>query len=568
MRPSVRPPSRIPSRLSPGVVRAVLVSAILLAASWGGGAPPAAAREPSEDATALTSEEVRGKEIYLTGESPSGEPITALMGRSAVEVPASTLPCANCHAEDGRGNPEGGVTPTDLTWDALSKPYGVRHESGREHPPYTERLLKRAIAMGIDPAGNELHTAMPRYRMSLEDMEALVAYMRKLGADPDPGVTDDALHLGTLLPPEGLATGVGEAIESTLRAFVEEVNGRGGLYGRRLVLHTHRLAPDPQRRREGLETFLEETPVFALVGAFLAGSDEEIPALVAERKIPLVGPFTLHPQTGFPLNRHVFYLLSGLATQGRVLVDFAAERNPPSQAADQGAVEGDASERPKAAVVFAPGADEEKAVEAMESQADLHGWELQRFPVPRTPPGEVEEDDRVPGVRVAETLQRDGVEVVFLLHPRLANERFLEALPSVEIYLPGSLAGPAVFSRSGLFLAFPTLPADQTREAVERYRRLAEEHDLPRRSLTTQLATLAAAAVLEEGLKKAGREISREKLIEALEDLYELRTGMLPPVTFNPNRRIGALGAYVVGVDPEERTFRPVGRFREPDKRR
>lgn len=540
------------------------MAVLFLVVSWGGPAPsPATAEQPLE-ATTLTPEQARGKQIYLTGESPSGEPITALMGvgGSGVEVPASTLPCANCHAEDGRGNPEGGVTPTNLTWDALSKSYGVRHESGREHPPYTERLLKRAIAMGIDPAGNELHAAMPRYRMSLEDMEALVAYMRKLGADPDPGVTGDALHLGTLLPPEGLASGVGEAIESTLRAFVAEVNERGGLYGRRLELHTHRLASDPQRRRQGVEAFLDETPVFALVGAFLAGSDEEIPELLAERKIPLLGPFTLHPQTGFPVNRQVFYLLSGLATQGRVLVDFAAERHPPAPVTDEGAEPG----RPKARVVFAPGADVEKAVEAMEKQADLHGWKLERFPVPRRTPGEA--DDGSSQTRVAETLRQEGVEVVFLFHPELAKEGFLAALPSAEVYLPGSFAAPAVFSRSGVFLAFPTLPADQTREAVERYRRLAEEHDLPRRSLTTQLATLAATAVLEEGLKQAGREVSREKLIEALEGLYELRTGMLPPVTFNPNRRIGALGAYVVGVDPEKRAFQPIGGFREPEGRR
>lgn len=562
MRPPWRRSSRSPGRTVARPAVAV-VSVSFLVALGGGLAATQAAQDPPPEVAPLTPEEARGKEIYLTGESPSGEPITALMGDSAVEVPASTLPCVNCHGEDGEGNPEGGVTPTNLTWDALSKPYGVRHESGREHPPYTERLLKKAIALGFDPAGNELHLAMPRYRMSLEDMEALVAYMRRLGTDPDPGVTGEALHLGTLLPPAGVATGVAEAIESVLKAFVAEVNGGGGLYGRRLVLHTHRLDPDPNRRQQGVEAFLDDTPVFALVGAFLAGSDEEIPGLLAERKVPLVGPFTLHPQTGFPVNRQVFYLLSGLATQGRVLVDFAAERHPPSPSAP----EDSEAKRPGAVVVFAPGADVEKAVEAMERQAELHDWHLERHPVPRWDAGNG--DDAGARARaVAEELRRNGAEVVFLFHPQLATEGLLQALPSVEVYLPGSFAGPAVFSRSGVFLAFPTLPADQTRQAVERYRRLAEEHHLPRGSLTTQLATLAATAVLEEGLKQAGREVSREKLIAALEDLYELRTGMMPPITFNPNRHIGALGAYVVGVDPEERAFRPIGEFREPEGRR
>lgn len=523
--------------------------------------PRPGAQEASSEPVPLTPEEERGKQIYLTGESPSGEPITALMGDAAVEVPASTLPCVNCHGEDGKGNPEGGVTPTNLTWDALSKPYGVRHETGREHPPYTERLLKRAIAMGFDPAGNELHLAMPRYRMSIEDMEALLAYMRKLGTDPDPGVAADALHLGTLLPPEGFATGVGDAIESVLRAFVEEVNGGGGLYGRRLVLHTHRLAQDPPERRKGIEAFLDDTPVFALVGAFLAGSDEEIPALLAERKIPLVGPFTLHPQVGFPINRQVFYLLSGLATQGRVLVDFAAERHPPPAPGDPEA------KRPGAVVVFPPGEGLEEAVEAMEKQADRHDWELRRHPVPRRG-AEGAAGEAPPDRALAEELRRDGTQVIFLFHSELVNEELLEALSPAEVYLPGSFAGPAVFARSGVYLSFPTLPADQTRQAVERYRRWVEEHDLPRGSVTTQLSILAATEVLQEGLKQAGRQLSREKLIEALEDLYDFRTGMMPPITFNPNRHIGALGAYVVTVDPEKRSFQPVGEFREPQGRR
>ena len=83
---------------------------------------------------------------------------TYIYGNGGVEVSASVLPCRSCNGVDGRGKPEGGVTPSDLTWAALTKPYGVDHPSGRRHPPYTEALLKRAITMGLDSAGNELGT--------------------------------------------------------------------------------------------------------------------------------------------------------------------------------------------------------------------------------------------------------------------------------------------------------------------------------------------------------------------------------------------------------------------------
>src|SRR6185295_4301830 len=98
----------------------------------------------------------RGRQIYNEGTSPSGGEIIAVMSDAGVEVPASAVPCGGCHGRDGKGRPEGGVAPSDLTWTALTKPYGITHPSGRKHPPYDVKLLKRAIALGLDPAGNTL----------------------------------------------------------------------------------------------------------------------------------------------------------------------------------------------------------------------------------------------------------------------------------------------------------------------------------------------------------------------------------------------------------------------------
>ena len=128
----------------------------------------------------LTPQEERGRRIYVEATSPSGGEMVAVLGEG-VEVEASAVPCASCHGRDGKGRPEGGVTPTDITWANLTKPYGVTHPSGRRHPPYDERLMKRSLAMGFDPADNVLHVAMPRYRMSYQDMADLVAYLKTLG---------------------------------------------------------------------------------------------------------------------------------------------------------------------------------------------------------------------------------------------------------------------------------------------------------------------------------------------------------------------------------------------------
>ena len=82
------------------------------------------------------------------------------------------------------------------------------------------------------------------------------------------------------------------------------------------------------------------------------------------------------------------------------------------------------------------------------------------------------------------------------------------------------------------------------------FSRLVQKHNLPTSHLGAQLSAYAAAQVLLEGLKRVGREVSREKFIMVLEKMFEFDTGLAPLITYGPNRHIGALGAYVVTVDP------------------
>jgi hypothetical protein len=69
------------------------------------------------------------------------------------------------------------------------------------------------------------------------------------------------------------------------------------------------------------------------------------------------------------------------------------------------------------------------------------------------------------------------------------------------------------------------------------------------------LSAFAAAKIFTEALKRTGRDVSREKLVTSLEGLYEYETGVTPKITFGPNRRVGAMGAYVLSIDPAKKEF-------------
>jgi hypothetical protein len=50
----------------------------------------------------------------------------------------------------------GGVIPSDIRYEALTMEEHREGKATREHPPYSDALIKRAITQGINPAGNSL----------------------------------------------------------------------------------------------------------------------------------------------------------------------------------------------------------------------------------------------------------------------------------------------------------------------------------------------------------------------------------------------------------------------------
>ena len=455
----------------------------------------------------------RGRRIYQEGASPSGSPIVAVMGEGGVEVPAASLPCAGCHGRDGKGRPEGGVRPSDITWTALSKPYGVTHASGRQHPPYDARLLKRAVSLGLDPAGHELDAAMPRYRMSLQDMEDLVAYLQQLGTGSDPGVTDTAVRIGVVLPPAGPLSGMGNSVRAAVSARFESVNREGGFYGRKLEARFFEAPQPADQRRSWTADFLDREEIFAGLAGFFAGADAELASLFEEKRVPMVGPFTVYPREAVPLNRYVFYLLPGIEEQAKALARFAARSGwPEPRRAGPGAgpVDPKALAAAKADPVLFLGSGPE--ARAFLEAADRLGW-----------------------------------------HPR-----FLATGAAAD----GSLfAAPAAFEGK-IYLALPTAPEGPDAKAIAAYRALGS---LPKTDLSAQITALGAADTLIEALRKAGRDLNREKLVDQLETLNRFETGYVPPLTYGPTRRLGARGAYVNRLDLKGKRLVVPGEWFESD---
>jgi ABC-type branched-subunit amino acid transport system substrate-binding protein len=504
--------------------------------------------EGSSDAAAapfqLTEQQQRGKQVYTTGISPTGGKMTAVLGNSTSELPAMALKCVNCHLQNGRGKPEGGITPSNIRWDELSKPYGSTTARGRRRPPYDAPLLKRSITMGLDSAGESLDQAMPRYRMTHGDLADLVAYLLVIGKEVDPGLRADRVRIGVIVAPSRLFPEMSLAVRAALTAFVAEINQAGGIYQRDIELCFTESPSSREDRADAAIEFVKREQLFALAASFVAGDEVEIARRLDMEGVPLVGAMALYPQTGFPLNRHVFYMSSGLQGQCRALIRFAHDRC--------------AGELRSAALLFPEDKDasdnavtndglSELAKSIEEGCANL-GWRLQRFATSAQG-----NDQRVWAQRLAGT----KAAVVFSLLAGEQTVQFLQAAAAHEWYptcfLLGDLVGrqlfdaPPGFDRR-IFLSLGSLPS-QLPAGMSAHSTLADKYKLPTAHLAAQFECLAAMNALVQALQQSGAGLSRERLIEQLETFREYRTGFAPPLTFGPNRRVGANGAYVVTMD-------------------
>ncbi len=517
--------------------RAVVAIALAALLAWG----PAAG--------ALDEAAARGKQIYSKGESPRGGEVQAVIGTEGVTLPASVVPCASCHGPDGLGRDEGGLVPPDIRWSQLTKSYGHIHDSGRTHPAFDGESVATLLRTGMDPADNRVDAAMPIYRMSDEDMADLVAYLQVLEDDRDPGISANRIQVGTLLPLTGPQGQTGQAMAQVMHAYFQDLNARGGLFGRRIELLTVPYGNSPQATLSNLRAALRSEGIFALVGAYTVGLDEALLEMLRDDGVPLVGPFTLDPGDGFG-DAAAFYLYPGFAEQARTL-------------AEQAIVELSAREAPL--VIAGPeGARVDRLVSAVREQ--VAGKTLSEPEVVRYAPGALDAAGLAARVRDVDS------DALFFFGPRADLDAALAALAALErgprVYLLSAFVGRSLFEapesfHSRLFLAYPTFSSDISAVGRGEYQDLAERHALPRDHVQAQVAALAAAKLLEEGLRRGGRDVSRARLVEGLEALYTFDTGLTPPLTYGPNRRIGARGAHVVVVDLMKKSYEPIGGWHE-----
>jgi ABC-type branched-subunit amino acid transport system substrate-binding protein len=296
---------------------------------------------------------------------------------------------------------------------------------------------------------------------------------------------------------------------------------------------------------------ISDDGVFCLLGNLGIPQADAAAKFMSRAKVPVVVPLTFASESGYGTDRYTFHLFASIRDQARVMVDFlAAGGKPPAQ---------------RVALVYATNAAGEAGASGTREQAKKHNVAIvseTAFTEGALPAAEAVDRAKAsePGAVLFFGSGRDALAFVSEAARQGWRTPFLVPAPMAGNFLYSI----APESAGSVFLTVPVPGPDTAALDFGEFHRLRHEGRVGDRHLSLQLMAFAGARLLEEGLKRSGREISREKFVDAVGALYEFRTGVTPPVTYNENRRAGVQGAAIYRIDPKARRLVQEAPWREP----
>jgi ABC-type branched-subunit amino acid transport system substrate-binding protein len=292
---------------------------------------------------------------------------------------------------------------------------------------------------------------------------------------------------------------------------------------------------------------MSDAQVFAVLSPVAVGVEKRLAEVARALQVPVVGPLTLFAEDLQASNPYLFHLLPGTADLARLLAHHALR-------------DGKLAER--AIALWHADSDDGRA-QAREFEAGLReaGWRGGAVALPIPPRGASHD-------ALAASIKARSAGSVLVLGTGADLAALAAALARAQwaphLLVPGPLASRDVLAlppafRDRVTLAYPTAPGNQQDAALRELARLVRERPDAKAYQTALVSAYAAAQLLAEGLKRSGRELTRGKLIATLEGVQGFETGLLPRLSYNADRRIGAAGAYLVVVDQDSKGLRPLG---------
>jgi branched-chain amino acid transport system substrate-binding protein len=336
------------------------------------------------------------------------------------------------------------------------------------------------------------------------------------------GVTNERILLGQAAVFSGPAAQLGIQMRNGIRAYFEHVNEKGGVHGRRLELVTEDDFYEASRAPAASRKLIEEHRVFALLGYVGTPTGVVHLPVVTQAKVPLVGMFTGAEALRVPLNRYVFHVRASYYDETEAIVE---------QVVSTGG---------KNIAVFYQ--------DDAYGQAGLKGVEIAmaKRKLKISALGTVERNTaKVEGaVKSIHAAKPDAV-VMISAYGSCAEfirqmKRARSAATFYNVSFVGSKALADALGHDGTGVAISQVvpfPWGAAVPVVKEYQQLSKKAGLTDYNFSA-IEGFLVAKVMVEGLRRTGRDLTREKFVDTLEKLDVDLGGFY--VTYSPKSHTGS----------------------------
>lgn len=359
------------------------------------------------------------------------------------------------------------------------------------------------------------------------------------------GVTDKTIKIGVFFVLTGPASAYGIGTRNSMELVFKEINNKGGINGRKLEWVLEDDACSPSKAVAAVKKMITRDKVFAIYGGNCSSSTVNTLPLVNQYKVPLYVPMAITERITHPFSKYVFRSNVTSNMEGPLMVDFAMDEFKPKKMAilyqaDESGVATMKGIRPRLVEKYNMSSAKEGA-----SDPSII-TEVHKF-------GDTDMSSQLLRIK------QFNPEVIFLptyLLPgsvilRQANElgidaKFVCSIPASNPMMDQLAGKEAVW---GKYYAVTPLIDDidgpKFKDFVEKYRKAYPQHSKrPGIPGIYDGQGYGSVNCFIEGLKRAGRNLTRQSFIAALETLKDFPNGGYAPVTFTPTDHDGVQGIY------------------------
>ncbi|HLW85579.1 MAG TPA: ABC transporter substrate-binding protein [Candidatus Sulfotelmatobacter sp.] len=325
-----------------------------------------------------------------------------------------------------------------------------------------------------------------------------------------PGVTDNSILIGSCSALDGPARVLGTQTVLGASAYLHAINDAGGVFGRKIQLVAHDDGYDPDKAPECFKRMTKEG-VFAL-GFFVGTPTAKVYVpLAQDDKIPVVGLFTGAQLLYEPLKHYVINVRASYFDETREQVDQLWKLNVR-----------------KIGVIYQDDAFGKAVLDGVKLALQKHGSAPVALGTFARNTVEVDA-----GMKEVMASHPQAVVIVGPYAPVAAIVREAHAAGWRPQFLTVSFVGTEEFIKEagpdadGTVITQVVPPYDRIDYAtVALYRKYLEQYYPATPPSFVSLEGFVDAMVVVEGLKRAGKDLTREKFITAIESIHNLDVGL------------------------------------------